>query len=170
MLPHEKELHMRTALLLGIFASSVLLAFESNAGEVENQIVDATDPGKLVSIIQNLGYRAKLEVDADGDPMIRSSVGGTQFAVVFYGCSAEHDECQILLFKAGYDLVDKVGMEVINQWNATRLFGRAYLDDIQDPWLEMVLNVNGGVTRQQFETTFEWWESSLGEFEDEIGV
>jgi hypothetical protein len=134
------------------------------------QIIDGTDPEALVNIIQDLGYRATLEVDSEGDPMIRSSVGGTQFALVFYGCSEAHDGCQILLFKAGYELNDKVGMDVINQWNATRLFGRAYLDDVSDPWLELVLNMHGGVTRAQFEKTFEWWETSVGEFEDEIGV
>lgn len=142
----------------------------ARAGEAATQIVDATNPTQLVDIIQEMGYRAKLEVDGDGDPMIRSSVGGTQFAVVFYGCSEQHDQCKILLFKAGYELDKKVGIDVINQWNATRLFGRAYLDEVNDPWIELVLNVNGGVTREQFETTFEWWESSVGEFEDEIGV
>jgi hypothetical protein len=136
----------------------------------EAQIVDGTDPTALVEIIQDLGYRANLEVDGEGDPMIRSSVGGTQFALVFYGCSEQHDNCQILLFKAGYELNDKVGMDVINQWNATRLFGRAYLDEVSDPWIELVLNMQGGVTRAQFEKTFEWWEMSVGEFEDEIGV
>lgn len=134
------------------------------------QLVDATDPQALVDIIQDLGYRASLEVDGEGDPLIRSSVGGTQFALVFYGCSESHDECEILLFKAGYELNEKVSMDVINQWNATRLFGRAYLDEVSDPWIELVLNVRGGVTRKQFESTFEWWETSVGEFEDAIGV
>ena len=150
-----------------------LIASSANhalATETQRQIVDGTDPKALVAIIQDLGYRALLEVDGDGDPMIRSSVGGTQFAVVFYGCSDTHDHCDILLFKAGYELNEKVGMEVINQWNATRLFGRAYLDDVNDPWIELVLNVHGGVTRKQFEKTFEWWESSVGEFEQQIGV
>ncbi len=134
------------------------------------QIVDGSDPVTLVNIIQDLGYRARLEVDGEGDPLIRSSVGGTDFALVFYGCSEQHDGCQILLFKAGYELNDKVGMDLINQWNATRLFGRAYLDEVSDPWIELVLNMHGGVTRAQFEKTFEWWETSIGEFEDELGV
>jgi hypothetical protein len=158
-----------------LIASIALLAAASTAtarspAEGNNQIVDGSDPAALVDIIQDLGYRATLEVDGEGDPLIRSSVGGTQFALVFYGCSELHDGCQILLFKAGYELNDKVGMDVINQWNATRLFGRAYLDDVSDPWIELVLNMQGGVTRTQFEKTFEWWETSVGEFEDEIGV
>jgi hypothetical protein len=156
--------------LLSFAALLLTLSGPAAVADGSPQIVDATDPERLVGIIQELGYRARLEADGDGDPMIRSSVGGTQFAVVFYGCSDRHDQCQILLFKAGYELQDKVGMDVINQWNATRLFGRAYLDDVNDPWIEMVLNVQGGVTREQFENSFEWWETSVGEFEDQIGV
>ncbi len=138
--------------------------------DTTKQIVDGSSPEALVNIIQDMGYRASLETDSEGDPMIRSSVGGTQFAVVFYGCNDDHRDCQIVLFKAGYELNDKVGLDVINQWNATRLFGRAYLDEVSDPWIELVLNMQGGVTRSQFERTFEWWETSVGEFEDEIGV
>ncbi|MEJ2088803.1 MAG: YbjN domain-containing protein [Gammaproteobacteria bacterium] len=157
------------ALMCTVMLSPAVNAADAVAN-VAQEIVDATNPEQLVKIIQDLGYRAKLEIDGDGDPMIRSSVGGTQFAVVFYGCSERHDQCQILLFKAGYEMDKKIGMDVINQWNATRLFGRAYLDEVSDPWIELVLNVHGGVTRRQFENTFEWWESSVGEFEDEIGT
>jgi len=160
---------MKIIFTTGLLMVAALLSRAPLAADT-GQIVDGGNPEALVSIIQDLGYRAQLDVDADGDPMIRSSVGGTQFAVVFYGCSEHHDDCQILLFKARYELDSKVGMSVINQWNASRLFGRAYLDDVSDPWLELVLNVHGGVTRQQFENTFEWWETSIGEFEDEIGV
>ena len=161
---------MKFVALPTLAATALLLATLRAAADGLPQIVDGSDPDALVSIIQNLGYRARLEVDGDGDPMIRSSVGGTEFALVFYGCSDSHDQCQILLFKAGYELKRKVGLDLINEWNATRLFGRAYLDDVDDPWLELVLNVRGGVTREQFEKTFEWWESSVGEFEKEIGV
>lgn len=161
---------MKPVATLILAATAALLLPRPVIGDDSPQIVDGTDPGALVAIIQDLGYRARLEVDGDGDPMIRSSVGGTEFALVFYGCSEDHDGCQILLFKAGYEMKRKVDLELINEWNATRLFGRAYLDDVDDPWIEMVLNVRGGVTREQFEKTFHWWESSVGEFEKEIGL
>jgi hypothetical protein len=156
-----------------LFSTALLLAVSMSgpaSADPAPQIVDGTNPEALVNIIQDLGYRANLEIDGEGDPMIRSSVGGTQFTVVFYGCGEAHDQCQILMFKAGYEMNEAVGMDVINEWNATRLFGRAYLDEVSDPWIELVLNVHGGVTRQQFENTFEWWETSVGDFEDEIGV
>lgn len=161
---------MKKLLLALVLLGTCNLSLAGTKAQPVEQIIDGSDPQTLVDIIQALGYRANLEVDGEGDPMIRSSVGGTEFALVFYGCSEQHDNCEILLFKAGYELNDKVGMDVINQWNATRLFGRAYLDDVSDPWIELVLNMHGGVTRTQFEKTFAWWESSVGEFEDELGV
>lgn len=151
-------------LLLGLLCWSA----DSRASAVD--IIDATDPQALVGIIRDLGYRAELEVDAEGDPLIRSSVGGTRFSLVFYGCTDTHERCEIVLFKAGWELKNKVDIGVINRWNATKLFGRAYLDDVLDPWIELVLNLRGGVTRAQFESTFEWWQSSVDEFEEEIGA
>lgn len=135
-----------------------------------DELVDATDAKKLVSIIRDLGYRAELETDAMGDPLIRSSVGGTRFAIVFYGCDEKrHDNCDLLLYKVGYDMKEGVDLDVVNRWNATQLVGRAYRDDVDDPWLEMAWNMTGGVSARNFESTFEWWEVTVAEFEEHIG-
>lgn len=137
---------------------------------VAEEWVDATRPERLVSVIQELGYRAKLESDNLGEPMIRSSVGGTDFSVLFFGCDQKsHDACKLLLFKVGYDLTDGTTLEVINDWNRTKLVGRAYLDDEDDPWLEMTVNLDAGVSRKNFEDTFDWWEVTVEEFESHIG-
>ena len=131
------------------------------------ELVDATAPGTLVEVIQALGYRAKLDTDALGDPKIVSSVGGTDFSIYFYGCT-ENSACKALLFKVGYDLIDGTTLEVVNDWNETSLFGRAYLDEEGDPWVEMAVNMDGGVARFNFEDTFDWWEVVVGQFETHI--
>ena len=128
----------------------------------------ARDPGRLAQVIQDLGYRARLETDSVGDPMIVSSAGGTDFSIYFYGCT-NNRECKSLLFKVGFDLVDGTTLENVNAWNETTLFGRAYLDDEQDPWLEMAVNLDGGVSQANFEDTYDWWEVVLRQFEDHIG-
>lgn len=156
--------------LFSIAASGLALGLTSPQAAMADEIVDASDPQKLVSIIRDLGYRAELETDEVGDPLIRSSVGGTRFAIVFYGCDAEHhDDCSLLLYKVGYDLADGIELEAINRWNATQLIGRAYRDDVGDPWLELAWNLSGGVSASNFESTFEWWEVSVAKFETHIG-
>lgn len=145
------------------------LALQAPAATAE-ELVNAVNPERLVNSIRELGYRAELETDDVGDPLIKSSVGGTRFAIVFYGCDEHrHDDCDFLLFKVGYDMQEEVALEVINRWNATQLVGRAYRDDVNDPWLEMAWNLQGGVSAANFESTFEWWEVSVGQFEDHIG-
>jgi hypothetical protein len=145
----------------------VLLAAATTASSAE--FVDATDPQQLVSIIRELGYRARLTSDNTGDPMISTSVGGTDVSILFFGCVANAD-CKTLLFKVGYDLNDGTTLEAVNVWNTENLYGRAYLDDESDPWIEMPVNLFGGITRQNFEDTFDWWDVVVGRFEDHLGL
>jgi hypothetical protein len=99
--------------------------------------------------------------------MIESSVGGTDITILFFGCE-DNANCKSLLFKVGYDLEDGTTLQVVNAWNAENLFGRAYLDEEQDPWIEMPVNLFEGVTRENFEDTFDWWDVVVGQFEDHI--
>lgn len=149
------------------FVGIVLLGAGWHTGAAA-QLVDASDPDRLVAIIQALGYRARLDTDRIGDPMIASSVGGTDFNIYFFGCK-DGGGCKSLLFKVGYDLDSGSTLEVVNAWNETSLFGRAYRDEDDDPWLELAVNMDGGVSLFNFQDTFDWWEVVLAEFEDHIG-
>jgi hypothetical protein len=164
----SKPAHASRLKVLTLAAASafvLLAAFEAGAQE----LVDATDPEKLVAVIQELGYRALLDVDNIGDPVIKSSVGGTDFSILFFGCDEQnHDQCKLLLFKVGYDLDEGTTVDNVNEWNESRVVGRAYLDDEMDPWLEMAVNMDGGVSRRNFEDTFDWWEVSIEDFESHI--
>lgn len=131
-------------------------------------IVSAESPGELASIIQKLGFQAKLEKDNVGDPVIRSSAGGVEFTIYFYDCT-NNKRCKSLHFTAGYDLPDGTTLGAVQQWNADKRFASAYLDDESDPFLQMDINTEGGVTEQNFESSFELWQSLKGEFEDHIG-
>lgn len=130
--------------------------------------VDATDPAKLAAVIQQLGYRAVLDKDGVGDPLIRSAAAGVDFVIYFYGCE-NAARCRSVLFKVGFDLAQGAALESIEAWNEKTLFGRAYIDDEADPWLEMSVNLFGGVSRENFEDTYDWWEVILEDFEKHIG-
>lgn len=153
---------MRIATKLGAMAACAFLAPGLHA-----ETLDATDPARLVSVIRELGYQAVLETDSVGDPLIKSSVGGTDFAIYFYGCTAGQS-CKSLLFKVGYDLADGITLGTIEDWNEATLFGRAYLDDEADPWLEMAVNMDGGISRYNFEDNYDWWDVIVDGFEDQI--
>lgn len=156
---------MRT--LAQISAATVAMALAQSS--IAEELVDATNPERMVSVIQELGYRAKLDVDNIGDPIIHSSVGGTDFSLQFFGCTEDNnDQCKLLLFKVGYDLSEGMNLKAVNSWNQEALFGRAYLDDEDDPWFELEVNMYGGVSRQNFEFTFNRWEVTVASFEEHI--
>jgi hypothetical protein len=150
-----------------IVVGTGLLLLASNI-TLAQELVDATDANRLADIIRDLGYKAAVSTDNVGDPMIESSVGGTDITVLFFGCE-DNLKCTSVLFKVGYDLSDGTTLEVINAWNEQNLFGRAYMDDELDPWIEMPVNLFDGVTRSNFEDSFDWWEVVVGKFEDHVG-
>jgi hypothetical protein len=147
-----------------LFAVALAIAAPGAA----QSIVSAEDPGEIAAVIQKLGFQAKLEKDGVGDPVIRSSAGGVEFTIYFYDCT-NNRRCKSLHFTAGYDLPDGTTLAAVQQWNADKRFASAYLDDENDPFLQMDINTDGGVTEQNFESSFELWQSLKGEFENHIG-
>jgi hypothetical protein len=144
------------------------LAMAFSVSAPAQSIVSAENPGELASVIQKLGFQAKLEEDNVGDPVIRSSAGGVEFTIYFYDCT-NNKRCKSLHFTAGYDLPDGTTLEMVQQWNADKRFASAYLDAENDPFLQMDINTDGGVTEQNFESSFELWQALKGEFENHIG-
>jgi hypothetical protein len=142
------------------------LGLLSGAAQAQH-IVSAEDPEELAAVIRALGFQAKVEKDNVGDPVIRSSSSGVDFSIYFYDCSS-NKRCQSLHFTAGYDLPDGTSLQAMQQWNADKRFASAYVDEEDDPFLQMDLNTEGGITQQNFEKSFELWQSLKGEFEDYI--
>ena len=145
----------------------LLLGLALSAGAKAQTIVSAEDPGALIAIIQELGFQAKLEKDDVGDPVILSSSGGVDFRIYFYECK-NNKRCKSLHFSVGYDLADGSSLDAVQLWNADKRFASAYLDGESDPFLQMDVNTDGGVTQQNFENTFQLWQSLKGEFEQFI--
>lgn len=128
----------------------------------------ANSPEGIARAMQDFGYRAELTTDSQGDPLIKSAAGGANFSVYFYGCTGGR-HCQSIQFSAGFDLENGTTLEVVNDWNARKRFAKSYLDDEQDPYLELDVNLSySGVTEKNFADTLETWEKLLAEFKTHI--
>ena len=78
----------------GVGIVALLFAFAQTViADDKSDLIDATDPEKLVAVIQDMGYRAKLDVDNIGDPVIFSSADGVEFAILFFGCNKKNVQC-----------------------------------------------------------------------------
>jgi putative sensory transduction regulator len=143
----------------------------SAAGPVAAQMVTAADPASIAAALQAEGYAAKVEKGSDGDPVIRSQSSGSNFSVLFYNCN-NGKNCATVQFYAGYKVEagKAPSFEQINEWNKTNRFGRAYLDNSNDPVIEMDVDLDdGGMSRALFIDNLQFWTAVMARFEKHIG-
>ncbi len=122
---------------------------------------------QLVTILQDLGYRATLDEDGVGDPMVRTGMGGYNVFVYFYEC--ETGACGSLQFVLGLDLEDGTTPAVIEAFNRDRRWGRAHLDDERDPFLRMDVEVLHADHRAHIASDADIWEGLVTEFAARMG-
>jgi hypothetical protein len=118
--------------------------------------------GGLVQILQDAGYRAKLETDKDGDPKIRTNMSGVDVYVAFYDCKQRR--CGSLQLSVGLDLKDGTTYAVANRFNKDYRYARAYLDDEMDPFLQFDFEVLHARHAEHVASQIDVWEELLGVF------
>lgn len=132
------------------------------------QNVLASDPASITQILQSFGYRAELGTDSGGDPKISSSSGGANFSIFFYGCT-DGKNCDAISFSAAFDLDPGSNVALMNDWNQQKRYTKAYLDDEQDPVIDMDIYLGeGGVTIENFRFWLDTWERAVGDYKVHI--
>jgi hypothetical protein len=146
------------------------LAHLSASGAVAGQLVDATDPGRVLALVRDSGD-ASLGKDNLGDPIIAAKIGDRGYELLFYGCS-ENRECETVMFRAVWQAEEEEEDvdEAVSDWNRERRFGKAYLSEDGEVVLEMNVNLRGGVSSANFEHTVDWWSLVLDQFADELDL
>lgn len=152
----------------GILAPALLAAALAGPGAALGQtLVDATDVEAIATIARDYGT-AEVDKDSTGDPLVTGEMGGTNYAVFFYGCTDGAD-CQTIQFYAYWVLNDGIDVDSLNTWNREKRFAKAYLDDEGDPTLEYDVNLYAGVSETNLSDTFDWWRVVMEAFEEHIG-
>lgn len=148
----------------GMLFASLALVFSLAFGAAtasSTDLIDATDPDEIVNIARGYGS-ATLGMDSVGDPQVTGRIEGNAYTIFFYGCTEGRD-CTNLQFSSGW-ISDRVDIAMINAWNRGNRFARAYLDDEDDPIIEMDVNMEFGVSRRNFDDTFGVWSAVLSSF------
>lgn len=149
---------MILAAVAALTASTGALAAPLPAGGVSAQ--------QVVEVLQSRGYRAELDTDGVGDPLVRSAADGVNFGIYFYGC--EQGRCTSIQYIAAFDTQD-MSYAKINSWNKAHRFGRVYLDDEMDPFLEMDVDLERGASTELIEESLVTWSALVPEFKRYIG-
>jgi len=131
--------------------------------------VKAADPCSIVYSVQRAGYRATILRDTVGDPKIQSAAAGSRFSILFYGCT-DHKKCQSIEFTVGYITKTKPTVEKINEWNRSKRFGKAYIDDEKDPHIDYdIVLGDEGFPHETFSAGLERWTTVMAEFQSFVG-
>ncbi len=148
--------------------AAVLAAMVAGAAQAAPVQAQGITGPELVAILQDAGYRAQLEADGEGDPLVRTGMGGVNVAILFYDCDPAH-RCNSLQFSAGFDLPEGTTDAVINGFNRDYRYARAFLDEERDPFLhfdfEVVHTAQADYVRSQIDS----FEQLLPEFQRLIG-
>lgn len=127
-------------------------------------LVDASDPQPISDLAWRYG-EASWDKDAQGDPLIRADMGGVPYRIEFYGCEGgRHCTDLRLVADAREDADGAWTVPAIAAWNATRRYGKVSRPEDASARVEMNLVLQGGVTRQNLDASFDWWSAVLAEF------
>lgn len=150
--------------------TSAALALTLTAGThaVAGTSVSATYPDSIVNALQDMGYKADIDIDDYGDPIIFSAAVGATLVIEFYVCD-DGANCRDLHLTAGFDMPDGMSLSSMNDWNLNKRIGQAFLDEEKDPIIQHYMVNVDGMSRESFETTFEYWVETVEEFTDFIG-
>jgi hypothetical protein len=149
--------------------AAVLAAMVAGAAQATTpvQAQGITGP-ELAAILQEAGYRARLETDGEGEPLVRTGMGGVEVAILFYDCNADH-RCNSLQFSAGFDLPEGTTDAVVNGFNRDYRYARAFLDEERDPFLHFDFEVVHTAQAEYIRSQIDSYEQLLPEFQRLIG-
>ncbi len=105
----------------------------------------------------------------DGTPLIRSTDDNDPFSIHFYGCDDNHENCTYIQFVSGWNMKSGISMTKVAEWNATRVWGQAWRDSEDDPWVAVTVNLKGGISYDNFSDTVDWWRFVMRDYEKYIG-
>jgi len=132
------------------------------------KIITAEDVDAIADALWFYDADPKITKDDNGNPMIRVDDSKTAFSVYFHDCTDGKD-CGYIEFVAGWDLKNGIQQSTVEKWNETKLWGVAYRDKQNDPWLSMTVNLRDGVTADNFDDTVGWWDDTMSDYADFIG-
>jgi len=153
-------------ILPGLFLLGLALAAGAAGAQSGDTVVTTLGGRELLDLLRDQGVAPELGRDSEGDPTISFKVEGLKCVIFFYNC--EHGRCRSFKYASGFSMKKKPSLAAVNAWNRERRFARAFLDDEQDPHLQMDVDLDGGVTRTHLVETLSTWRAVLTLFAERI--
>lgn len=125
--------------LLAVSALSLIMTSGCTvAGDSDAGIIKTLSADQLMEVLSKEG----LVPEKTKETVIRVKMD--QVGVLFFVSDSKEN----IQAYAGFES-DNTTCAKVNQWNADKRFSRAYLDDDDDPVIELDLDLEGGITQER---------------------
>lgn len=95
-------------------------------------------------------------------------IDGMKYSIEGLNCEA--GRCTEFLFLILFELKEAFSLEKINEWNRTRFFGRAFLDDEGQPGLDHAFSVSSADDLGVVAESLSLWEATVILFSEYIDL
>ncbi len=136
---------------------------------------DAATGEELLDFVRQQGAEASLEQDGNGDPLIRATAGDEDlvFTIHTYDCEDRGDvrACKVITFRAAFETGDMPEVDLLraaNAWNATRIYGRAFVDSEGDANIDQVFSFWRGASPTSLKNAYNDFVAAMTEFYREL--
>ena len=134
---------------LTVVAALCVLLTAPTFAQAAPEVFDSLTEEQIVEIMKAEGYAVELELD-----------GST--CLIF-----KYDKGHAFQFYVGFTDTDAT-LRKVNEWNQTKRFSRSYLDDEDDPCLELDLDLAGGITKDRLLDFFKTCKVSFSQWHKQV--
>jgi len=155
---------------LTIAAAAMAASLTVLASPAQAQLVNPSDPELILSVASEAGLEdGRIILAQDENPYLEVFHSDLKALILFMNCDDNHKNCKTLQYYMGFSDAEDVTLEMINQWNRERRFGRAYIDDVGDPVVEMDVDLDfNGIPRRNLVESFSVWMELMDAFRDHL--
>ena len=117
-----------------------------------------------MDLLTSAGTKPELGKTNVGRTKITFTFQGATTSIYYYDCHDGMGDCDSIRFVHRLDLPDGATLATVNRWNATEPWGRAYIDDSGDPWLDMSVWVGDQMPFTIFNPLMGAWTQAAAKF------
>lgn len=142
------------------FLIALIMSIHSGNSMAASDVFIRIKPTLVQELLTHLDISATLKKAESGQPYLIFSDEGVKAIFYFFDCT--NNGCKSVQLISSFS-VDKFDENIFNDWNSDAVFTRAYFRDKQ-AILESDLNINGGITLENFAAFLAYYQNALPEF------
>lgn len=156
-------------------AAGAAAAIAASGGAAAAQMLSAVTADELEGILAEAGLSPTMAEDSKtGLPVASGRLGELIFWVRAMDCSGAPLACENLMFFANFDLGRVPAprdYSIINAYNESKVFGRAYLiEDQSQVGVDYVIELGGGVSSAHLSKNLARWADVVSAFIDSFSA